>query len=152
MAFLEGRQVLPASLIDTIATTAELSTLYSYVNGSTKLFNLFNETEAFTYLAPNNDAFASYLNQTPTATVDEIEAILEYHLLNGTINTGVTFTNQSQFVQTYLTNATYSNITILPAGQRLEYVLDSNNDPVFLSSNKSVTSIEPSNKVCGDHI
>jgi uncharacterized surface protein with fasciclin (FAS1) repeats len=146
MASLEDRGVLPSSLIDTIHSTSQLSTLYSYVNQSTKLFNLFNESEGFTFLAPTNTAFSTWLsNQTTKPTLDVVEATLEYHLLNGSFPT-ISFSNTSQFAPTYLQNVSYSNVTIPPGGQRVELVTGSSGQPEFLSDNKTVTDIAA--KVC----
>lgn len=146
MASLEDRDVLPSSLIDTIHSNTQLSTLYSYVNQSTKLFNLFNESEGFTFLAPTNAAFSTWLsNQTTKPTLDVVEATLSYHLLNGSFPT-ISFSNESQFAPTYLQNVSYSNVTIQPGGQRVEWVTGSSGQPEFLSDNKTVTDI--ATKVC----
>jgi uncharacterized surface protein with fasciclin (FAS1) repeats len=141
------RDVLPSSIIPTLQSHSDLSTLYSYINGSTQLYNLLASAENFTFLAPTNDAITQWIsaqgNSTPSA--DVIEATLSYHLLNGSWPT-VDVTDQPQFAATNLNNASYSNVTISPSGQRVEIVTGSSGDPEILSSNKTVTTI--STKVC----
>ncbi|KAG0651787.1 Fasciclin arabinogalactan [Hyphodiscus hymeniophilus] len=149
MASWDVRDVLPSSIIPTLASYPDLSTLYSYINGSTKLFNLLNTAENFTFLAPTNDAIAQWIvsngNNTPAA--DVIEAQLSYHLLNGSWPT-VDFTAAPQFAATDLTNSTYNNVTIFPGGQRVELVAGPGGDPEIISSNKTATTISTKDVVC----
>jgi uncharacterized surface protein with fasciclin (FAS1) repeats len=147
MASLETRESLPSSLIPTLQSYSELSTLYSYVNSSTKLYNLLNTAKNFTFLAPTNNAIAEWILQTQgnsTPSADVMEATLSYHILNGSWPT-VEFRDAPQFVATSLTNASYSNVTIFPGGQRVQLV-DGSGVPEIISSNKTVTTI--SSKVC----
>jgi uncharacterized surface protein with fasciclin (FAS1) repeats len=144
---LPSRDLLPSSIIPTLESYSDLSTLSAYVNGSTKLYNLLNTATNFTFLAPTNDAITQWIaaqgNSTPAA--DIIEATLSYHLLNGSWPT-VDFTSEPQFAATNLNNASYSNVTIFPGGQRVELIESSVGDPEFISSNKTATTI--SAKVC----
>lgn len=141
---LQDRAVLPSSIIPTLANDPEfstLTTLNSYINSSTKLYNLLNTAHSFTFLAPTNDAFSAWisgLNSTPS--IDLVETTLSYHLLNGSYPT-VDFTTTSQFVATSLTNQSYNNVTVAPPGQRVELVADSSGSPEVISSNKSVATI-----------
>ena len=143
MALRKIRDVLPSSIIPTLQSYSELSTLYSYINGSTKLYDLLANSTNFTFLAPTNDAIADWIaNQgNVTPSVDVIQATLSYHLLNGSWPT-VDFSSQPQFASTNLHNVSYSNVTIAPSGQRVELVTGSNGDPEILSSNKTVTTIQ----------
>jgi len=136
----------PASLITTLQSKSELSTLNSFVNSSSKLQTLFSAASDYTFLAPSNDALKSWISTRSTPPrLDEIEATLAYHLVNGSFPT-VSFTDQSQFAPTYLTNSSYSNITISPAGQRVQLLLGTEGQPQILSSNKTISTVET--KVC----
>ena len=132
----------PASLITTLQSKSELSTLNSYINASSKLQNLFSTASDYTFLAPSNDAIKSWIStrSTPPAQ-DEIEAILTYHLVNGSFPT-VSFTDQPQFAPTHLTNSSYSNVTISPAGQRVELLLGSERQPQIVSSNQTISTVQ----------
>lgn len=148
MSSLIIRQNLPSSIIPTLQSYSDLSTLISYVNNSTKLYNLLNTAKNFTFFAPTNDAIAQWIlqnhgNNTPSA--DIIDATLSYHVLNGSWPT-VEFKGRPQFVATSLINTSYSNVTIFPSGQRVELVDRSGGEPEVVSSNKTVTTI--SAKVC----
>jgi uncharacterized surface protein with fasciclin (FAS1) repeats len=142
MASRQIRQTLPSSIIPTLESYPDLSTLFSFVNSSTKLYTLLNTTKNFTFLAPTNDAISQWIlsqgNSTPSA--DVIEATLSYHILNGSWPT-VDFKNEPQFVATSLNNASYSNVTIFPGGQRVELINGPGGDPQIISSNKTATTI-----------
>jgi len=51
-------------------------------------------------------------------------------------------------VVTSLTNSSYSNVTIVPGGQRVELINGPGGDPEILSDNKTVTTIAADEKVC----
>ena len=131
---------LPSSIIPTLAAYPDLSQLFSFINGSTNLYNLLNGAENFTFLAPTNDAITQWIttqenNSTPSA--DVIEATLSYHLLNGSWPT-VNFKTRPQFVVSDLTDVSYSNVT---GGQRVELQSGPNGNPEFLSDNRTLTTI-----------
>jgi uncharacterized surface protein with fasciclin (FAS1) repeats len=66
-----------------------------------------------TILAPSNAAFAKVDNatlSTLTANPDMLAALLQYHVLNGTVY-GSQITNMSAFVPTLLTNTSYTNVS-----------------------------------------
>ena len=144
---------LPSSIIPTLQSYSDLSTLYSYINGSTKLYNLLNTATNFTFLAPTNNAIGQWIaTQEGNSTVapDVIEAQLSYHLLNGSWPT-VDFKTEPQFIPTTLTNVSYSNVTMggvmaQGGGQRVELVAGLSGSPEIISSNKTVTTI--SSPVC----
>jgi len=148
MASLKLRRNLPSSIIPTLQSYSDLITLVSCVNNSTALYSLLNTTKKFTFFALINDTVAQWILQTQanhTPSADVSEAILTYHILNGSWLT-VEFKNEPQFVSTSLTNASYSNVTIFPSGQRVELVDGSGGEPEIVTSNKTVTTI--SSKVC----
>ncbi|KAH8587873.1 FAS1 domain-containing protein [Bisporella sp. PMI_857] len=138
---------LPASLISTLQSNSRLSTLNSYINSSAKLSNLLSSSTNFTFLAPSNDAFAQWISSQGNQTDSMVEAALSYHLLNGSFPT-VSFSNEPQFAPTYLTNQSYSNVTISPGGQRVEFLKTSGGDPEFVSSNKTVSTIASRDIIC----
>lgn len=143
MASLKLRQNLPSSIIPALQSYSDLSTLVSFVNNSTTLYNLLNTTKNFTFFAPTNDAIAQWILQTQgnnTPSADVIEATLSYHILHGSWPT-VEFKSEPQFVSTSLTNASYSNVTIFPSGQRVELLDGSGGEPEIVTSNKAVTTI-----------
>lgn len=150
MASRQPRQNLPSSIIPTLEGIPVLSKLFSFVNSSSNLYNLLHDSKNFTFLAPTNDAIAQWIstaygNSTPSA--DIIDATLSYHILNGSWPT-IDFTNEPQFVVTSLTNSSYSNVTIVPGGQRVELINGPGGDPEILSDNKTVTTIASDEKVC----
>lgn len=125
-----------SQLLDVLASTSELSTVLEYIN----YFNLtsyFIAAENFTFLAPSNDAIVAYGNAKGTTISAErgIMALLQYSLLQG-IYPSLSFTNESQFVPSYLLNSTYANVT---GGQRVELSLNSNGLPQVISGNKTVS-------------
>jgi uncharacterized surface protein with fasciclin (FAS1) repeats len=94
------------------------------------LATLGNATN-ITVLAPNNQAFATFLNSSAGAAAagnpSAVEALLTYHVLNGTYPASA-FTNTSQFIPTFLRNSTYANVT---GGQSVEAVLSGNKVEIF---------------------
>jgi len=136
----------PANVISTLQQTSGLDTLNNFINGSTTFSNLLLSAQEFTFLAPSDDAFKTWLaSQGSNVSMDVIEATLTYHLLNGSFAT-VSITDKPQFAPTYLQNQSYSNITISPPGQRVELVEGSNGQLEILSNNKNVTGFL--NKAC----
>ncbi|CZR61808.1 uncharacterized protein PAC_11705 [Phialocephala subalpina] len=133
-------------LIYTLDAIPNLSTLTSYINASAKLTELVTTANNFTFLAPTNAAFQEWFSSTGNQTFGDIEATLQYHLLNGSYST-VNFNEQPQFISTALNNATYTNVTIAPPGQRVE-LISSASGPEILSSNKTVSTIGQSNTIC----
>jgi transforming growth factor-beta-induced protein len=75
-----------------------------------------------TILAPNNAAFANWMatkiGEEEAMMPDMVTALLQYHVLKGSVpSTSITTT--PSFVETFLTNTTYTNVT---GGQRVEAV------------------------------
>jgi hypothetical protein len=130
---------LGQALLSVLAKHLELSTFNYYVNASTNLTNLLSSANNFTLLAPSNTAFEQWFSGqgNPSLSDDVIEATLFYHLLHGGFPTA-SFTDESQFVASHLTNATYSNVT---GGQRVELVTGTGGQQQLISDNKTVTGI-----------
>jgi hypothetical protein len=125
------------TLLQVIQSYPELSTLNSFISNSTNATNLLSNANNFTFLAPNNAAIGSFLNQNPKIlTEDLLEATLQYSLLRGG-HPKLSFSNTPQFVASSLQNASYSNVT---GGQRVELVLDSNGTPQAITGNKSTSA------------
>lgn len=142
----------PANIVSTLEATSGLNTLNSYINASQSLSDFLLAADKFTFLAPSDSAFKTWLadyaaaNGNATPPADVIEATLQYHVLNGTYNT-VYFTEDAQFAPTYLTNASYSNVTIAPDGQRVE-LIETNNQQTILSGNKTVSTVTTKDTLC----
>ncbi len=75
---------------------------------------LENSKTAITMLAPNNEAFTTFMNtasgKAASSQSDVVAAVLEYHVLNGDFP-GSSFTSKAQFAPTLLTNTSYTNVT-----------------------------------------
>lgn len=82
---------------------------------------LTNATD-ITILAPNNDAFTTFLNSSDGQNIandpTQVAALLSYHIINGTYYDS-NFTDSPTFVQTSLNSTSYSNVS---GGQRLQAV------------------------------
>jgi uncharacterized surface protein with fasciclin (FAS1) repeats len=92
-----------------------------------------------TLLAPSNDALAALLNSSAAAALASdpgaLVALLDYHVLAGTYYAS-SFTNQSQFIKTALTNTTYANIT---GGQVVEAKTVNGGVEIFTALKQNVT-------------
>jgi uncharacterized surface protein with fasciclin (FAS1) repeats len=125
-------------LLETIPTFPELSQLQSYIATLPRLSAELAKVDNYTFLAPTNDAFNSWLSTTtPQPTLEDIEATLFYHLVHG-IYPVASFTSTLQSVPSFLTNASYTNVT---AGQAVQLSLSSSKHPVIRTGNMTNTSI-----------
>ncbi|KAJ9627560.1 uncharacterized protein PV06_05900 [Exophiala oligosperma] len=111
LAALAGTAV-SQQLTSVLQNATELSNLTTYLG----LFPDFTQTlsglQNITLLAPNNQAFAKFLNSSAGAALAQndtsmIQAVFSYHVLNGTYNN---FDNVS-FVRTMLQPTQYANVT-----------------------------------------
>lgn len=86
-------------------------------------------------LAPNDEAFDKFLSSTTAAnnftSQEAIGALLSYHILKG-VHSYAEFTNETQFITTLLSDATYSNVT---GGQVVELTRSKGNAVVNFSVN-----------------
>lgn len=123
------------TLLSVLQSYPELRTLYSYVNASSNVTGLLESANNFTFLAPSNDAFASF-NTPNVATQDLLDATLQYSLLQGGFPT-LSFTSTPQFVATSLVNASYANVT---GGQAVELISGTDGTPQVVTGNKSIST------------
>ena len=125
------------TLFDILNTYPQLSTLKSYINASPNVTSFLQNANNFTFLAPSNDAIATFTSQTNTnLTEDVLQATLQYSLLQGGFP-ALSFTNTSLFVASNLYNGSYANVT---GGQRVELVAGSNGTPEMVTGNRSVST------------
>ncbi|KAH7403811.1 FAS1 domain-containing protein [Cadophora sp. MPI-SDFR-AT-0126] len=131
-------------LLETIPTFPELSQLQSYIEKLPRLSAELDRVDNYTLLAPTNDAFDTWLSAaSPQPTLEDIEATLYYHLLHG-IYPITSFSSLTQFVPSFLTNSSYSNVT---AGQTVQLALENKRLPLIRSGNGTNTSISTSDVV-----
>ncbi|PVH78768.1 Fasciclin-domain-containing protein, partial [Cadophora sp. DSE1049] len=103
-----------------------------------------DKVDNYTLLAPTNEAFDTWLSTAnPQPTLEDIEATLYYHLLHGTYPVA-SFSSSTQFISSFLTNASYSNVT---AGQTVQLAVDIGGLPLIRSGNGTNTSIITSDVV-----
>ncbi|KAI1138386.1 FAS1 domain-containing protein [Hypoxylon sp. FL0543] len=130
------------SLTDALGSqNSTLSSLNALLGSDSRFADALNNLQNVTILAPSNDAFGA-LNDTTSLLTDTgyLQALLSYHVLNGTYH-NTSFTNQSVFIPTTLTNSTYTNVT---GGQVVEARLYDNN-VTFFSALKQNASIVTAN-------
>ncbi|GAW23840.1 hypothetical protein ANO14919_134170 [Xylariales sp. No.14919] len=129
-----------SSLTDALGSeNSTLSSLNTLLQQNPQFLQSIGNAQNVTFLAPNNDALNAIMSNTnssspnsssPISSPADIDALLRYHVLNGTYyasNIG----NTSQFIPTRLTNTSYTNVT---GGQRVEFVSDGNNNVTFISA------------------
>jgi hypothetical protein len=68
-----------------------------------------------------------------------LASLLRYHVLSGTYYAS-SFTNQSAFIPTLLTNPTYTNVT---GGQRVEAILQGGNATLYSALKENSTVVTP---------
>lgn len=134
--------VCSISLLGVLQSYPELSTLASYLNGTSALNTLLTNANNFTFLAANNNAIGKFLAQQykNTLSEDDLEAITQYSLLKGGFPT-LSFSDTPDFAASNLVNATYANVT---AGQAAELVLSSSGAHQVITGNKNVSAITTS--------
>ncbi|GAB7354188.1 hypothetical protein MBLNU459_g4740t1 [Dothideomycetes sp. NU459] len=127
------------NLTAALGSNSNLSTLTSLIGAYPGLMSSLGNVSNVTLLAPSNQALSALLNSTAgkmaASTPGYIQALLEYHMLDGTIYASQV-TNQSQFVHTMLTNASYANVT---GGQVVECILDNGNVTIFSGLKNNIT-------------
>ena len=115
-----GQGAPPSSMLNVLSTNPQLSALSILVHSLPLLVQQFKSADNFTFLAPTDNAISSWL--ATNRSVDDIQATLQYHLLNGTFPS-VSIPSTPIFVPTALTNQSYCNVT---GGQRLKAWNDGN--------------------------
>lgn len=119
------------TLNDTISGNNLLSNLTSFISQFPGLLTVLSVASNITVLAPSNDAFSKFLNSSAGLQLagepDIVQALLEYHVLNGTYSASE-IQNNTMFIPTLLTNSSFTNVT---GGQRVEATTDNGNVTFF---------------------
>ena len=119
------------NLTATLMNNSMLSNLTSYVSLFPSVLSSLESATNITILAPSNAAFSMLLNSSAGMALANntaaIQAILTYHVLNGTYYAS-NITSNATFVPTMLTNPTYANVT---GGQRVEAITEGMNVTFF---------------------
>jgi len=113
------------SLTEALAGESSISNLTTYLNLYPDFTAQLGGMSNITLLAPNNEAFTRLLNSSQAAAIQAndsstIEALLSYHVLNGTY---ANFSSMPQFLHTSLQNPTFANLT---GGQAVEAITSGN--------------------------
>jgi uncharacterized surface protein with fasciclin (FAS1) repeats len=106
------------SIPQILSSRSQLSTLSSYIGSFPSLAQQLKTADKFTFLAPTNDAFSTWLTENHSR--DYIEATLTYHLLNGSYPSAY-LSATPLFIHSALTNRSYCNVT---GGQVVKAVND----------------------------
>lgn len=121
--------VTAQSLTELLTNTSSLSNLTSYLQGFPNLVTQLSSASNITILAPNNEAFAAFLNSSVAGALASdtslIQGVLTYHVLNGT-HSNITNTT---FIPTNLQPPQYTNVT---GGQRVA-AMSGENGTEFIS-------------------
>jgi hypothetical protein len=126
------------TLLGVIQSTPQLSTLNTLLSAksSINITNFLSTANNFTFLALSNDAIARFNAIGPNnLTGDLLTATLQYSLLQGEFPT-TSITSLPQFVQSYLVNPTFANIT---SGQVVELVV-SDGTAGAITGNKTISA------------
>lgn len=125
-------QDAPPDLTTLVGSDERLSTLNQILQIYPNVASTLAEATNVTVLAPTNEAFQAYLEsvgvQLSAVTEDQVAALLQYHVLNGTV-LAANITESPTFVNTLLTNTTYANVT---DGQAISAQVQ--NDSVIITS------------------
>lgn len=126
------------TLLQVLQSYPQLSSLNTLVNASANATALLANSNNFTFLAPSNDAIASFNSQNPTTPLNSTLLLpeIQYGLLKGQYPM-LSITSTPQFVQSSLSTSTYTNVT---GGQAVELVLGSNGTPEFIAGNGSIST------------
>lgn len=114
LALASGQGLPRDTILNALSSSPQLSDLSHLVNSLPFVVQQFNSADNFTFLAPTNDAVSSWLATNRSS--DDIQATLQYHLLNGTFPS-VSIPSTPIFIPTALTNQSYCNVT---GGQRVK--------------------------------
>lgn len=126
------------SLTNALAGQPSLSNLTTYLGLFPSLVTQLEGLKNVTLLAPNNQAFEALLANNPALASDTglIEAVLTYHVLNGSY---ANFSTTPSFIHTALMNTTYSNVT---GGQVVEAVGSSNGSTFYTGMSSPQSCLE----------
>ena len=135
-----------ANLTATLAGSPNLSNLTALLSSYPDFLAQLAGATNVTILAPSNDAFTKLAGSPIISAISAndtgvIESLVNYHILNGTINSSQ-ITTTPAFAPTHLTNTAFTNVT---GGQRVEALKDESGNVVFytgLLSNSTVTTAD----------
>ncbi|KAG9950319.1 FAS1 domain-containing protein, partial [Aureobasidium melanogenum] len=105
------------------------------------LLGTYSNMKNITLLAPSNEALARLNTSGVAITSELVQALVDYHTLNGTIMSSELSNVTSLFPHTHLTNPTYSNVT---GGQVVEALMV-NKTAYFFSGLKNNVSVTTAN-------
>ncbi|KAK0663655.1 Fasciclin-like arabinogalactan protein [Lasiodiplodia hormozganensis] len=123
----------------TLSGIPELSNLTSYYISLPDSLSALSAARNITILAPSNNAFEQLLSSPLGAALtndpDLVQAMLTYHVLNGSYSSSQ-ITEDSQFIPTLLTDPRYTNVT---GGQRVEVEKEDGNDVFYSGLRQNLT-------------
>ncbi|MCJ1273132.1 hypothetical protein MMC21_000921 [Puttea exsequens] len=133
------------NLTAALTSAPTLSNLTSYVSLLPSLLASLSSASNITILAPSDDAFATFMSSPAAAAIatndtDAIQALLSYHVLNGTYPASAIM-DMPAFVPTLLNNSAYANVT---GGQVVEAVTQGMAVEIYsgLLANSTVTQAD----------
>ncbi|KAF2671207.1 Fasciclin-domain-containing protein [Microthyrium microscopicum] len=136
-------------LIASLQQFSDLSIFNGYVRNSSKLTSFFTSANNITLFVPSDSAFKEWnllqdiaLSSHNSSISDQIEALLTYHIVNGTFSTKG-FSDRPRFASTLISNSIFTNVT---GGQRVELVMNGAN-PVIGSYNRTTSGISTSDAI-----
>lgn len=128
------------NLTAAVASSPELSQLAATLGFYPDLVAALADIPNITLLAPSDAAFEEFMNSSNAAALNDtalIQAVLQYHVLNGTYYSD-NVTETPSFIPTSLVNSSYTNVT---GGQVVKAVLTDGKVVFFsgLLTNSTVT-------------
>ncbi|TKA68276.1 hypothetical protein B0A49_10044 [Cryomyces minteri] len=136
-------QATTQSLNATLAGNNQTSQLATFLGMYPNLLSTLAGATNITILAPSNNAFSTLLNSSMgpmlAANPGLIQAVLQYHVLNGTYPASAV-TSTPAFIPSLLTNQTYSNVT---GGQRVECVTVGGNVTFYSGLLANASVVQP---------
>ncbi|MCJ1282041.1 hypothetical protein MMC26_001364 [Xylographa opegraphella] len=131
-----------AQTMNLTATLMNNSMLHNLTSFASLLPSSLQMASNITILAPSDAAFSALLNSTAGMALANntaaIQAILTYHILNGTYYAS-NVTSNATFVPTMLSDMTYSNVT---GGQRVEAITEGMNVTFFSGLLQNATVVQ----------
>ncbi|KAL8887832.1 MAG: hypothetical protein Q9192_006268 [Flavoplaca navasiana] len=131
------------SLTDLLSSTESLSSLRTAIEGVPGLGEILGSATNVTVLAPSNEAFEMFMSSAQGQSFndeDAIQALLQYHIINGTYRSDAV-TDMPVFLPTMLNNTDYANVT---GGQVVQAVMQGENVVFYsgLLNNSTVTEAD----------
>ncbi|KAL9629598.1 MAG: hypothetical protein Q9204_005176, partial [Flavoplaca sp. TL-2023a] len=131
------------SLTDLLSSTESLSSLRTAIEGVPGLGEILGSATNVTVLAPSNEAFEMFMSSAQGQSFndeDAIQALLQYHIINGTYRSDAV-TDMPVFLPTMLNSTDYANVT---GGQVVQAVMQGENVVFYsgLLNNSTVTEAD----------